>query len=109
MFDYLRKELEQFSRCEGIRPSDLLILPSPLDTTIGQIMRRGSMTLQEMAGALRLHIDETQQIGDILIAKGFLTVTPHTSHNETIYTVRLAPHRRTHSKTGLWTPLDNLS
>lgn len=103
MFDRLQQELKKRSKVEGITPADVMDLPEPLRTVMNKIMRKGSMTLSELAAELKLKTAEAHRLGQILVEKGFLNSTGGKADSEIVYRTHFARKAR---KRGHGLPLD---
>ncbi len=102
MFDRLQRELKKLSKVEGITPADAMDLPEPLRMVMNKIMRKGSMTLSELATELRLKTTEARRLGQMLVEKGFLSSTRRKTDGEIVYRTHFAKSR----KSGRGMPLD---
>ena len=71
-FADLEQQLAQLQPVKGIAPVDVLSLPDSLAAVVRKMMR-GGMTLSALAGELDLPLDQARQVGDALVAKGYLT------------------------------------
>ena len=71
-FADLEQQLAQLQPVKGIAPVDVLSLPDSLAAVVRKMMR-GGMTLSALAGELGLPLDQARQVGDVLVAKGYLT------------------------------------
>ncbi len=109
MFDRLQQAVDQLDQCEGITPIDILALPPPLNKVVNKMMRRGALTLNELAADLKLKPAEAHQLGAMLVERGFLRVTEPAGGGEIIYKVRLARKsrkRRQGKSLDIWQKLD---
>jgi len=70
-FEMLKQRLVDLDRVNGITPVEVLDLPEGLHVAVRKMLK-GPMTLGEFARELNLPVEETRQIGDLLVAKGFL-------------------------------------
>lgn len=84
---------EPRERAAGMHGSDLLELSTEWRSAIRVIMRRGEMTLTELASDLGLGSSEAKKLVDELVAKGHLKVVE--TEGEVHYTAVLA---RTHGR-----------
>jgi hypothetical protein len=91
-FEHILKELEKLEQVEGIIPTDVLNLPDPIGSIIGLLIRKGSMTLPEMAKAMKMELPQARQIGDVLTRKGFLIKEYH-SGKDLVYRAYIAHMR----------------
>ena len=56
----------------GITPVDILQLPDPLDLAVRKIMRQGPKTAADLMSEIGLSENETQELAELLVLKGFL-------------------------------------
>jgi hypothetical protein len=105
MFDRLQRELKKRSKVEGITPADVMDLPEPLRTAMNKMMRRGSMTLSELAAELKLETAETRRLGQMLVENGFLSSLEREADGEIIYQTRFA--RKRGVPLDVWKALDD--
>jgi hypothetical protein len=75
-------------RAAGMRGTDLLELPTAWRGAVRVIMRRGEMTLTELASELELGPSEAKRLVDEMVAKGHLRVVE--AEGEVRYTAVLA-------------------
>lgn len=92
-FNQILLELEQLQPVTGIIPTDVLDLPDPIGSIIRLLIRRGSMTLSELAEAMGLEQPQAQQVGELLTRKGFL-IKEYRSGKEPVYRAYIARMRR---------------
>ena len=92
-FNQILLKLEEIEPVTGIIPTDVLELPDPIGSIIRMLIRKGSMTLSELAEALNLEQPQAQQIGELLTRKGFL-VKEFRSGKEPVYRAYIARMRR---------------
>ncbi len=71
-FADLLQQLAQLQPVKGIAPVEVLSLPDSLAAVVRKMMR-GGMTLSALADELGLPLDQAQQVGDVMVAKGYLT------------------------------------
>lgn len=72
-FEFLRDELENGPPSNGVSMADVLDMPEPLGTALSHLLRSRSMTLTEFSQVLGLDLTETYQLGQILVAKGYIS------------------------------------
>lgn len=89
-FDALLGKLAKLEKVNGITPVDILQLPHPLDNIVKEMMRKGGMTLAELAARLDLSMAETRRLGAVLIEKGFLQSEDRKESEGVVYKVYLA-------------------
>jgi len=71
-FDRVRAELEAAVPVRGVSPSLLLELNDPLRSTLKLLLRRGSMTLAELAGSLGIDAEEMVAVAELMVGAGFV-------------------------------------
>jgi hypothetical protein len=92
-FEALRQRLIELDRVNGITPIGILDLPAALHGAIRKMLK-SPLTLSELASELSLSLEETRQIGDLLVDKGFLqTEEPPTEEGTIRYQVHFARMR----------------
>ena len=92
-FADLQQQLAQLEPVKGIAPVDALSLPDALAAAVRKMMR-GGMTLPALADELGLPLDQTRQVGDVLVEKGYLTSEGAESDGVTyrVYFARMRGH-----------------
>jgi len=104
LFDRLQDELDSREQREGISPADLLDMPPALASVIKKIIRRNGMKLAEIAEELDQALEDTQQMLDELVEKGY--VRRLEVKNEVWYKAYFA-RRRSRLASDIWSVLDN--
>ena len=107
MFDRLQRELKKRYKHEGITPADVMELPEPLRTAMSRMMRKGSMTLSELASELNLERAETRRLGQMLVEKGFLSSSRRTADGEIVYRTHFTHKRGRSVPLDIWKLLDD--
>ncbi|HLE29573.1 MAG TPA: hypothetical protein VI793_15730 [Anaerolineales bacterium] len=92
-FALLRQEVEQRPPVAGIVASDIMDLPENLRLVFNKMARQGPLTVGELAAEFGLAPDEARQIGDGLVAKGYLKTEVREADGETLYRLSLARTR----------------
>ena len=92
IFETLKQRLIELDRVNGITPVEVLDLPEGLHVAVRKMLKR-AMTLGELASELSLPMDETLQIGNLLVDKGFLQMEAMTEDGTIRYKVRFARMR----------------
>jgi hypothetical protein len=92
-FEHIQQELNKRSKVEGITPLDVMELPEPLRTAMNKLMRKGSMTVGELAVELNIEMVEARQLGQMLVEKGLLSLVEQKADGEIVYRVRLGRTR----------------
>jgi hypothetical protein len=93
-FEDLQQQLAQLQSVKGIAPVDVLSLPDSLAAVVRKMMR-GGMTLSALADELGLPLDQARQVGDVLVAKGYLN-SEGTESDGVTYKVYFARMRGQH-------------
>jgi hypothetical protein len=91
-FQALKQQLIGLNRVNGITPVEILGLPEDLHVAV-RMMLKTAMTLEELAGELRLTGDEARLVGDLLVDKGFLSSEEAVEDGSIRYRVHLARMR----------------
>lgn len=105
-FKSLHQEIQKRVEVKGITPIDMLSLPSPLSGVFDRIMRRGLMTVMEMADELKVTRDEARYLVDLLVSKGYLRSVDNIVHNDAAYQIRFAIKRKRKLPSSIWKSLD---
>lgn len=71
-FERVRAELDSAAPVTGVSASLLLDLDEPLRSVLKTLLRRGSMTLLELAAALDITGEETLIIAELMVRAGFV-------------------------------------
>ena len=104
LFDSLCYQLDARQKVAGINQMDILNLPPPLDDTLNQITRKGSITVSEFANDLHLAPEQGEHLVKILVDKGYLHTA--SSGQQTIYKIHFARKRKKRVPTDIWDSLD---
>ncbi len=88
-FEGLQAELAGLKKVDGITPVEILVLPQALQGALRKMVKT-ALTSEELAGELHLTTAESQQLADILVAKGFLRVQPRADGDGVAYKVYFA-------------------
>ena len=100
-FEALRQELARLAKTEGVALVDILRLPAPLDVVLRKLLKE-SLTLGQLAAEIQLPLNETRQLLDMLVDKGFLKIEPQTNQGGQVYKVSLARTRKHNLPAGLF-------
>ncbi len=92
-FARLQQALARLEKVKGVTPVEILELPSPLDEIVREMMRRGRLTLDELAAKLELAPEEARQLAELLIEKGFLQTEERQENGGVLYKVYFARMR----------------
>jgi predicted transcriptional regulator len=106
LFDRLQDELDDRDQPNGLSVADLLDLPADLAAVIKKIIRKNGMKLADIAAALSQAPDQTEELLENLVEKGF--VRRLEVNREFWYKVRFG--RKTKKSTGqsVWDALNRL-
>ena len=91
-FETLKQRLIELDRVNGITPVEILDLPKGLHVAVRKMLK-SPMTLEELASELSLPVEETRQIGDLLVDKGFLQIEEPIEESLIRYKVHFARMR----------------
>jgi hypothetical protein len=106
-FDLERILRELRERKEDIRPSDVVLLPEPLRSTLNFAIRTGEVSLTDFANMMKLDILQARQLTELLIARNLLHVS-FSDDKETFYETRLSALSRPLGRpiNDIWKKLD---
>ena len=100
-FETLRQELAGLARTEGVALVDILQLPAPLGAALRKLLKEVS-TLSQLAAEIQLPMNETRQLLNILVDKGYLKIEPQSNQGGQVYKVYLARTRKRNLPAGLF-------
>jgi hypothetical protein len=103
-FDKICRQVESFTRGQGVSQSQLLHLPQPLTGIFLKILRQGAITHQELVGELAITPDQSRHLTSLLIEKNCLYSAYNKATDTQIYRLRSA--RRPRSKSTILQNLD---
>ena len=92
-YDDMVRELESWSRIEGVLPSTLLELEEPLRGTLRRLLRGGPMPIEEVASILALSASETEDVIRRMEACGFVRTESHDAAGALVRIVHARPDR----------------
>jgi hypothetical protein len=99
MGDQLLQAIEAREPGDGIKMSDLLMLPEPLGRALSQMVRNGTRTLSELAADLGRSEAETRPLVTAMMQKGILRETePSTTAEPVRYELCLSSRSTTHTR-----------
>ena len=87
-FDGILRELRE--RKEDIRPSDVVLFPEPLRSTLNFAIRIGRVSLADFANMMKLDISQARQLTELLVARNLFHVSAISNTKETFYETRLS-------------------
>jgi hypothetical protein len=93
-YQILDQELESIPHVDGVIPTDILALPGPFDVLLRNLMRKGSMTVEQLASELDLTVEQAHSLGEHFVAKGYLRAENEEEGGEQVYRVYFARMRR---------------
>jgi hypothetical protein len=96
LFDELDLALGNLATVQGILPADLLNLPEIIGQTLGKMVRKQGMNLNEFAAEIGLSETEALYLVDILVAKGYLVEEEGKESQTTRYRTFFARMRSHH-------------
>jgi len=108
VFDFARTLEELRERKEDIRPSDVVLFPEPLRSTLNFAIRIGRISLTEFADMMKLDTSQTRQLTDLLVARNLLRVSAFSNDKETFFESRLSAMTRPLGRpiNDIWKKLD---
>jgi predicted ArsR family transcriptional regulator len=92
-FETLQQTLAGLDRVEGVTVIDVMKLPAPLDIVLRRMMKE-PLSLSALSAELQLPVDETHQLMDLLIEKGFVKTEDQSDHGGQVYRVYFARTRK---------------
>ena len=95
-FASLLQEANQLQQVKSVGPADLITLSNSLAGLMRTAMRQGPLGVGDLARELRLPPEEANQIGQVLVAKGFLIAEHQPADGSVIFRANLG---RTRSRT----------
>lgn len=108
VFDLEQTLHEMRERTEDIRPSDVVLLPEPLRSTLNFAIRVGRISLTDFAKMMKLNIAQSRQLTELLVARNILHNSRLSNEKETFYETRLSAMTRplTRPPSDIWKKLD---
>jgi predicted transcriptional regulator len=92
-FNELQQALAKIAKVNGVTMVDVLALPAPLDGVLRKLLKE-IQSVDQIAAELQLPIEQTLQLLDALIEKGFLTAEDQMSGGGRLYKVYFARMRK---------------
>jgi hypothetical protein len=107
-FDFERTLLELRERKEDIRPSDVVLFPEPLRSTLNFAIRIGRVSLADFAKMMKLDISQARQLAELLVARNLFRVSLSGNDKEVIYEARVSAGTRPLGRPAndIWKKLD---
>jgi hypothetical protein len=100
-FEALQQELAGLAKVEGVTLVDILELPAPLDAALRKLMKE-ALPLDALADEIQLPVNETRQLMDILVEKGFVKTEDQHGRGGQVYKIYFARMRKHHLPAGLF-------
>ena len=106
-FEDICKQLR--TRKDDIRPSDVVIFPEPLISTLTYAVWIGRISLTELAKRLDLKTEQARQLADLLITRKLFQLSSFSNPKEIFYETRLSAMTRPLARPslGLWKKIDD--
>lgn len=92
-FEAIQQALTGLPRVEGVTAVDIMKLPAPLDVTLRKMLKE-PLSLDAVAAEIQMSKDETSQLMDILVERGFVKSEDQSDHGGLVYKIYLARTRR---------------
>jgi hypothetical protein len=107
-FNFDRTLLELGERKVDIRPSDVVLFPEPLRSTLNFAIRIGRISLTDFANMMMLDISQARQLTELLVARNLLHISALSNEKETFYESRLSAMTRPLGRpiNDIWKKLD---
>jgi hypothetical protein len=93
-YESLLQEVQGLDHVDGVIPTALLELPESIALLIREMMRQGSMTVDELAAFLELSVSQADDLGEALVAKGYLVSDTTNAREGQVYRVFYARVRK---------------
>ena len=84
-FDFERTIRELQERKEDLRPSDAVLFPEPLRSTLNFAIRIGKISLTDFAKMMHLDISQARRLAELLMARKLFRFSPFSSNKEIFY------------------------
>jgi predicted transcriptional regulator len=92
-YEALQQELAGLAKVEGVTVVDIMKLPAPLDVALKKMLKE-SLSLDALSTEIQLSVDETHEVVDLLIEKGFVKTEEQSDQGGQMYKVYLARVRK---------------
>jgi len=93
-YESLLQDVQGLEEVEGVIPTAMLDLPESITLLLRAMMRQGSMTVDEMATFLELSVSQADDLGEALVAKGYLVSDTANAREGQVYRVFYARVRK---------------
>ncbi len=107
-FNFERTLNELRERKEDIRPSDVVLFPEPLRSTLNFAIRIGRISLTDFASMMKIDISQARQLAELLVTRNLLHVSAFSNDKETFFESRLSAMTRPLGRpiNDIWKKLD---
>ena len=92
-YNSLLQELNEIPQVEGVVPTSILELPESVGLLLRTLMRQGSMTVHELAAFFEVTENQANELGELLVAKGYLMYDANNADEGQVYRVFYARMR----------------
>lgn len=92
-FDQLKQVLEACPKSDGLTSLALMGLPDEVRKLLNKMIRKGALSVSDLASEFGLGDEQTQQLVEQLEAKGYINARKRDGDAATVYQVRLARTR----------------
>ena len=89
-FDFERTLRELQERKENLRPSDAVLFPKPLRSTLRFAIRIGKISLTDFAKMMELDISQARRLAELLEARKLFHASPFSNDKEIFYDAGLS-------------------
>ena len=86
----LHNEIADLQPVEGTTPLGVAELPEPLNKVLQRMIRQGAMSVDDLAAALEMPVQDAQHVGEHLVTKGYLRTEEQAGEGGTVFRVYLA-------------------
>lgn len=93
-FESLHNEISDLQPVDGTTPLGVAALPDPINKVLQRMIRQGAMSVDELAATLELSVDQAQDLGEHLVAKGYLRTEEQAGEGGRVFRVYLARMRK---------------
>ena len=95
-------------RKDDIRPSDVVLFPEPLRSTLNFAIRTGEISLTDFANMMKLDILQARRLTELLVKRNLLHVSSRNNNKDTFYATRLSAMTRSAGRPAndIWKKLD---
>ena len=100
-FVSLQQTLAKLDRVEGVTVVDIMKLPSPLDGLLKRMLKE-PLSLSTLSAELQLPAEETRQLMDLLVEKGYVKVDGQDRQGDNVYRIYFARTRKLSLPDGLF-------